>query len=52
MILIYADVCVIYIVQVKKGKQTDFTDEYNRFMKVLEATIEKNKNKRVDFYYM
>ncbi|CAG2208609.1 unnamed protein product [Mytilus edulis] len=38
--------------KVKKGKQTDFTDEYNRFMKVLEATIEKNKNKRVDFYYI
>ncbi|CAG2208605.1 unnamed protein product [Mytilus edulis] len=34
--------------QVEKGKQTDFTDEYNRFMKVLEATIEKNKIKELN----
>ncbi|VDI56812.1 Hypothetical predicted protein, partial [Mytilus galloprovincialis] len=37
--------------QVKKGLKTSFTDEYNRFKAVLKANIDKNKNKRVQFYY-
>lgn len=32
-------------------KAVNFSDEYNRFVTMLKATIDKNKNKRVEYYY-
>ncbi|XP_052084422.1 uncharacterized protein LOC127721667 [Mytilus californianus] len=41
----------ISLKQVAKGVNNFFTDEYNRFETVLKETIDKNENKRVEFYY-
>ncbi|XP_071140049.1 uncharacterized protein [Mytilus edulis] len=40
-----------YLLKVEKGVVSFFTDEYKRFETVLKNTIDKNENKRVEFYY-
>ncbi|CAG2190744.1 unnamed protein product [Mytilus edulis] len=40
-----------HMTQVEEGVNTFFTAEYKRFERVLQDTIENNKNKRVVFYY-
>lgn len=37
--------------QVDKRDNNFYTEEYKRFQSILAETIDKNKNKRVDFYY-
>lgn len=46
-----ANVFRVSLRQVEKRDNNFYTEEYKRFQTVLEETIDKNKNKRVDFYY-
>ncbi|CAC5416773.1 unnamed protein product [Mytilus coruscus] len=39
------------LIQVGQSPKTYFTDEFERFQTALDETIEKNKNKRVEYYF-
>ncbi|CAC5416777.1 unnamed protein product [Mytilus coruscus] len=41
----------ISLEQVRKRKKTPFTRQFERFMFMLSETIERNKNKRVEYYF-
>lgn len=45
------DNLLITLLQVEKGVDSFFTEEYKRFEIVLRKAIYNNENKRVDFYY-